>query len=128
MRENIIKSADSDGRTRMCRRVLTLFALVLVCALTLSIRPRIGYTAGPSVVAFSASTYNVQENMTFKTITVLRTGDISGPATVDYATTNVTASQRTDYTAAVGTLRFGANESSQSFDVLISEDIKLDVT
>src|SRR6185369_297272 len=82
--------------------------------------------AGPSVVAFSASTYNVQEDMTFRTITVLRTGDVSGPATVDFITGGVNASQRTDYTFAQGTLRFGANESSKSFDVLISEDIKLE--
>ena len=82
---------------------------------------RVAHAAGPSVVAFSASTYNVQEDMTFRTITVLRTGDISGPATVDYATANVSASQRSDYTSALGTLRFGANESSKSFDVLIGK-------
>jgi hypothetical protein len=128
MRENIIKSADSEGCTMTPRRAFTVFALMLVCALIVSIRPRIGYTAGPSVVAFSAATYNVQENMTFRTITVLRTGDVSGPATVDYITGGVTASQRTDYTFAQGTLRFAANESSKSFDVLISEDIKLEGT
>ena len=128
MRENVTKSVDSEGRTMTCRRGLALFALVLLCALVVSILPRIGYTAGPSVVAFSAATYNVQENMTFRTITVLRTGDLSGPATVDYLTNGVTASQRTDYTFAQGTLRFAANESSKSFDVLISEDIKLEGT
>jgi len=61
---------------------------------------RVAHAAGPSVVAFSAGTYNVQEDMTFRTITVLRTGDVSGPATVDYITGGVTASQRTDYTFA----------------------------
>jgi len=94
----------------------------------LSPQSRVGHAAGPSVVAFSSATYGVQEDMTFKTITVLRTGDVSGPATVDYATANVNASQRTDYTAAVGTLRFAAGESSKTFDVLISEDIKLEGT
>ena len=89
---------------------------------------RIARAAGPSVVQFSASAYNVNEDMTFKTITVLRTADISGPATVDYTTGDVTASQRSDYTAAMGTLRFAANESSKSFDVLISEDLKREGT
>ncbi len=89
---------------------------------------RIARAAAPSVVQFSASTYNVSEDMTFKTITVLRTADISGPATVDYTTGDVTASQRSDYTAAMGTLRFAANESSKSFDVLISEDLKREGT
>lgn len=116
------------NRAATCRSML-LPALFLACALAAVVAPmRVVKAAGPSVVAFSASTYNVQEGMTFKTITVLRTGDVSGPATVDYTSANVSASQRTDYTSALGTLRFGANESSKSFDVLISEDIKLEGT
>jgi hypothetical protein len=89
---------------------------------------RVGRAAGPSVVRFDSATYNVNEDLTFKTITVLRTGDLSGPATVDYLTGGVTASQRTDFTNAVGTLRFAANESSKSFDLLISEDLKIEGT
>jgi len=80
------------------------------------------------VVRFEFATYNVNEDMTFRTITVLRTGDVSGPATVDYATTDITASQRTDYTNATGTLHFAAGDSSKSFNVLISEDIKVEGT
>jgi hypothetical protein len=103
--------------------------VVLVVLAFTTVKPTlVAHAAGPSVVRFDAATYNVNEDMTFKTITVLRTGDISGPATVDYTTGGVTASQRTDYTFAVGTLHFGANESSKSFDVLISEDIKLEGT
>jgi hypothetical protein len=89
---------------------------------------RLGQAAGPSVVQFSASSYSVQEDMTFRTVTVSRTGDISGPATVDYTTANVSASDRFDYTRALGTLRFAANESSKTIDILISEDIKLEGT
>jgi hypothetical protein len=107
---------------------LLLPAFVLVLGLTALEPLRVAHAAGPSVVQFSASSYGVNEGVTFRTITVTRTGDVSGPATVDYATTNISASQRTDYTAALGTLRFGANESSKSFDVLISEDIKLEGT
>jgi hypothetical protein len=86
------------------------------------------HAAGPSVVKFSASTYTITEDLTFLTVTVLRTGDVSGPATVDYITSGVTASQRTDYTFAQATLRFAANESSKTFDLLISEDIKREGT
>ena len=112
-----------------CRWILFVGAILLAAAIPALVTPtRVAQAAGPSVVAFSASTYNVQENLTFRTITVLRTGDVSGPATVDYITGGVTASQRTDYTFAQGTLRFAANESSKSFDVLISEDIKLEGT
>jgi hypothetical protein len=117
----------NNDRSRV-RRWIVLVMIVGVCGLTSGIVRRTTQAAGPSVVQFSASTYNVQEDMTSKTITVLRTGDVSGPATVDYITAGVTASQRTDYTFAAGTLRFGANESSKSFDLLISEDIKLEGT
>ena len=116
------------GHARIVRPVLILVALVFFCGLTVTTTIRVGHAAGPSVVAFSSSTYSVPEGMTFKTITVLRTGDVSGPATVDYATANVNASQRSDYTAAIGTLRFAAGESSKTFDALISQDIKLEGT
>jgi hypothetical protein len=116
--------SGNSGVGAAARRILLLLIVAAICAL---VSPAPGTrAAGPSVVQFSAATYNVQEGMTFRTITVLRTGDVSGPATVDFTTSGITASQRTDYTTAVGTLRFGANESSQSFDVLISEDIKLE--
>ena len=118
----------NSGRPAIRRSAVLVLALVVVWGLTAWNPWRVAQAAGPSVVQFSASTYNVTEGMTFKTITVTRTGDISGPATVDYASANVTASDRLDYTPALGTLRFGANESSKSFDVLISEDIKLEGT
>ena len=128
MRASNVKFINSDGPVRIRRWALILVAFVFVCSLAVFTPPHVGHAAGPSVVAFSSATYGVQEDLTFKTITVLRTGDVSGPATVDYATANVNASQRTDYTAAVGTLRFAAGESSKTFDVLISEDIKLEGT
>jgi Calx-beta domain-containing protein len=106
---------------------LMLPAFLLIVGLT-ALKPSVAQAQGPSVVQFNASTYNVDEGVTFKTITVTRTGNVSGPATIDYTTAGVTASQRTDYTTAIGTLRFAASEASKSFDVLISEDIKLEGT
>jgi hypothetical protein len=41
---------------------------------------------------------------------------------VDYATTDATASERSDYIAAVGTLRFGAGETSKTVSVFIVDD------
>jgi hypothetical protein len=105
-----------------------LVGFVLISGLMSLTYSRVGHAAGPSVVQFSASSYSVQEDMTFRTVTVNRTGDISGPATVDFTTANVSASDRSDYTPALGTLRFAPNEPSKSFDVLISEDIKLEGT
>ncbi len=56
-------------------------------------------------------------------ITVTRTGNLSQPASVDYATQTGTASDRSDYTAAFGTLRFAANENSKTIVVHITDDV-----
>ena len=114
------------GRRSFSNSALLLPTIVLALGLFTLEPGRSARAAGPSVVAFSPGTYSVQENLTFRAFTVNRTGDISGPATVDYATADVTALQRFDYTRAVGTLRFAANESSKTIDILVSEDIKLE--
>jgi Calx-beta domain len=74
------------------------------------------------VFQFSAANYSVQEDCTTVTITVNRAGDISGTASVDYSTSDVTATERKDYITALGRLSFGIGETSKSFLVLINED------
>ncbi|HWP53721.1 MAG TPA: Calx-beta domain-containing protein, partial [Pyrinomonadaceae bacterium] len=74
------------------------------------------------VVQFSAANYSVQEDCTALTITVNRVGDSSGAASVDYNTSDATATERKDYITALGTLQFGAGETSKTFAVLINED------
>ena len=86
------------------------------------------------VVQFSSSTYSVAENGSHAVIAVNRLGDISNPATVDYATSDSSgllpcshvtgmASQRCDYAISVGTLRFAAGESSKIIFIPIVNDV-----
>ncbi|HEV2826646.1 MAG TPA: Calx-beta domain-containing protein [Pyrinomonadaceae bacterium] len=83
-------------------------------------------TGGPaSTVQFTVSSANVTE--TFHTSTkvdlvVTRSGDLTGAATVNYATSNGTASDRSDYLAALGTLQFGAGQNSKTISVFIIDD------
>jgi murein DD-endopeptidase MepM/ murein hydrolase activator NlpD len=74
-------------------------------------------------VQFALSTQSVNESAGFINITVTRSGDLSGFASVDYETLNGTASDRSDYTAALGTLLFAPGEASKSFKILITDDL-----
>jgi Tol biopolymer transport system component len=49
-------------------------------------------------------------------------GDPSSPFSVDYSTSDGTASERSDYTAAFGTLSFAAGEISKTFTIFITDD------
>ena len=91
--------------------------------LTFSQLRDVGWVADASTsIQFSASNYNVSEGGAFVTITVTRTGDTQGAATVDYMSSDGSAKQMRDYAIASGTLSFGANDTSKTFDVSIIDD------
>src|SRR5215831_641466 len=75
---------------------------------------------------FSSAGYSANEGDGIATITVTRSGDTSTAATVDYASSDGTASERSDYTTALGTLRFAAGEASKTFIVLIIDDASVE--
>lgn len=75
-----------------------------------------------STVQFSQSSYSINEDCTSLRFTVTRTGTNTTGATVSYSTSNVTASERSDYTVAKGTLRFLPGDTVKEFVVLINED------
>jgi hypothetical protein len=75
-----------------------------------------------SAFSFSAPLYLVGESDGQAIVTVTRFGDLSTPASVNYATSNGTASDRSDYEAAFGTLQFAPGQFSANFPVLINED------
>jgi CSLREA domain-containing protein len=78
-------------------------------------------TAAGGVFEFSPQNFSRPEFEGQTIFTVSRTGG-SGAVTVDYATSDGTATQRTDYTLAAGTLSFANGETSKTFSVLINED------
>jgi hypothetical protein len=82
--------------------------------------------SGPSVgtVQFSLSTNSVFENVSSVTVTVTRLSGSFGPAGVNYATADGTATAGSDYTAASGTLSWTNGElSAKSFAVTILDDL-----
>ena len=77
----------------------------------------------PASFEFSAATYSAGEAAGSVTITVNRGGDSSGAASVDYQTSNGTASARTDYMTAIRTMSFAAGETSKTFRVFLVDDL-----
>ena len=97
-------------------------------SLTINAAPTPTPTPTPLVtnVQFSTTSYSVAESAGFATITVTRTGELSGTVTVDYATSDVGAQQRTDYTIGAGTLTFAPGEASKTFPVLVIDDMYIE--
>ena len=101
------------------------------CGLNGTVIKRTG--AATTNVQFSSATYNVGEANQLVNVTVTRTGDTTGTATVNYATsdsagsqncnvTNGVASSRCDYISALGTLKFAAGETSKTISILVVND------
>lgn len=76
-----------------------------------------------SVIDFGAPQFDVSEDQGAAQITVTRMGDVSSPATVDYFISDNGATERTDYTTTMGTLRFASGETQKTFEVLITDDL-----
>jgi hypothetical protein len=79
--------------------------------------------SSPSSFRFSNERYSVSEDGKSVEITVVRDGDLSAAASVDYATLDASASGRSDYTSAYGTLVFAPGETTKTFRVLITDNL-----
>jgi hypothetical protein len=73
-------------------------------------------------VQLSSQNYTAGEGDGQVLVTVTRSGSTSGAVTVDYNTSAGTASERSDYTTALGTIRFAPGETQKSIPVLITDD------
>jgi len=94
----------------------TILALTCGTALLLS-QPASALAA--STLKFGASLYQIPENSGDVQLTVTRTGDVGNIVTVDYATTNGTATAGHNYTETKGTLSFAAGELTKTLVVQI---------
>ena len=73
-------------------------------------------------VFFSATNQRFNEEGIRFQISVTRSGDTTTAASVEYATVDGTASERSDYSIAQGTLRFAPGETAKTFDLFLTED------
>src|SRR6266545_1064289 len=77
----------------------------------------------PQTIQFNAAALNVPESGSAINLIVTRTGGSVGAATVDYATSDGTATQKTDYTVKLGTLSFADGETSKILQVPSVNDV-----
>ena len=79
-----------------------------------------------SLIQFSTDEYAISESGGHIDVTVTRSGDVSGSATINYNTFDQSevghASQKSDYEIALGTLAFAPGETSKTFRILIVND------
>jgi hypothetical protein len=79
-----------------------------------------------SLIEFATDNFSVDEAGGHIDFTVVRTGDTSGTATVNFNTFDESeaghASQKSDYEIALGTITFLPGETSKTFRILIVDD------
>ena len=73
-------------------------------------------------VGFASQSYTAGEGDGKALVTFTRTGNTSTAVAFDYTTAPGTASDRSDYTTALGTVRFAPGETEKSVPVLIAND------
>ncbi len=76
-----------------------------------------------SLLQFSATYYNVNEGDGTTTITITRTGNNQGAASVDYTTSDDSATAPDDYTQTSGTLNWtDGDDADKTFTINITDD------
>src|SRR5206468_476438 len=78
--------------------------------------------ADEAIFNFSSAAYSINENVTNAIITVTRSGGGTGPGSIDFATSNLTATAGLDYINTNGTLTFASGQTSASFALRIIND------
>lgn len=79
-----------------------------------------------AVIEFSQAEFIYQERVPYAVITVVRSGDLSNEAQVDFTTAAGTATVNSDYIATSGTLVFPAGVQSLTFQVRLINDREIE--
>ena len=90
------------------------------------IRGQFASSLSATSVQFGATSYIVNENAGSVTVNVTRIGNTTNPVTINYATSNGTATQPADYSNSSGALQFAAGETVKSFVVPIIDDATIE--
>jgi uncharacterized repeat protein (TIGR01451 family) len=85
-------------------------------------------TSVTSTLQFSSGSYRVSENTSPAIITVTLSTISNLTATVNYATSDYTATAGKDYVATTGILTFAPGKTTQTFGVIISDDLVIEGT
>ena len=76
----------------------------------------------PSAIQLSSDTFSGTEGSDDLQISVVRTGGLTNPSTINYATSDLTAIAGADYVAASGTIIFEPGESVKTINVPLIND------
>ncbi|HEU4837007.1 MAG TPA: Calx-beta domain-containing protein, partial [Pyrinomonadaceae bacterium] len=76
----------------------------------------------PTGIQFETDRFFVREGTPTISIKVIRTGDVSGTASINFATSDGNATAGADYTAVSGTLTFAPGELSKNISIPIIND------
>ena len=87
-----------------------------------SLTPKQVLSPLPATLQLNAPAYGVSERDGGARILVTRLGDLSGEATVDFATSDGTARARSDYTPIFRSLRFAAGEGEKAIVIPITNN------
>lgn len=98
---------------------------MVIAGLTFTISQAGAVNPAPNL-QFSAANYSASESAGSATITVTRSGETSRVSNVDFATSDGTGKQRTDYITAAGTLTFAPGEINKSFTILVVDNAYVD--
>ncbi len=78
----------------------------------------------PGTLQFGATSYSVNEGAGTLTVSVTRINGSSGAASIQYGSTDGSATTGADYTAATGTLQWAAGDTAaKTFTIAITDDL-----